>query len=171
MGGLDFGRDQSQLFADLSDMYRRRQRVITWLTLFLSSGALFSLVAKIPQDVATVIAPVFALLTTAVSLYASVAQHQKNMMETANLHYKWSRLASEYERLWDNMYASDAQARLKRLEEKSMELSQAGTGFPAKQRKLLRWQQYVEKRHAEPGEKVPEPRGSIFKRLLGSGSA
>ena len=160
---------RANYFADLSDMYRRRQRVITWLMLFLSSGAFFSLVAKIPQGLSAVVAPIFALLATGVSLYASVAQHQKSMMETANLHLKWSKLASKYERLWDDVYAEDAQASLKRLEGKSMELSQAGTAFPANRRKLLKWQRYVETRHNIKEHEDSPPRWNIFRRLLGLG--
>jgi hypothetical protein len=46
------------------------------------------------------------------------------------------------------MYADDARAKLMELEEKDLDLSEAGNAFPAKERMLLKWQKRVEMHHS-----------------------
>jgi len=68
-------------------------------------------------------------------------------MECSDLHFRWNRLASEYEGLWDNLYADDAELKLKMLTEKTAELSKSSTVFPYRERVMLKWQNHVEKHH------------------------
>jgi hypothetical protein len=148
--GLLSAEIRAYYFADLASEHHRRQRVVTWAILFLSSGAFFALVTMLVAGLPPALAWVPAglvLLTTAMSLYAIVGQNQQRANDSADLHVRWSRLAREYEALWDNMYAEDAPARLDALADDEDALSKPGMalGRPDN-RRLLKWQDYVEQR-------------------------
>lgn len=137
---------RANYFAELSTRYRQRQKVVTWLTLFASSGAVLALVTRggLPWW-----APAgLALLTVGLSLYTLVQQNERQAWDAADLHVRWLRLATDAEALWSDMYAATAPARLAGLTERSLELSKAGTAFPVHARRLERWQAHVERHHA-----------------------
>jgi hypothetical protein len=138
---------RANYFADLSARYHRHQRYGTWCVLFSSSGVLATFVTKLPQEF-TWAAPALALMTAGLSLYSLVAQNQKSAIDSADLHFRWNKLASEYEHLWDNMYAEDAGPQLTKLDERGMELSKVATAFPFSEKRILKWQDHVEKHHA-----------------------
>lgn len=138
---------RANYFADLANRYQSRQRVLTWLTLVFSSGAAFALVADwAPQGFEWVRAAL-ALFAAAVSLLSLVEQNQKRATECSDLHFRWNRLASEYEALWDDMYADDAELKLMLLAEKTAEVSKSSTAFPYRERVMLKWQIHVQRHH------------------------
>ncbi|HXK33854.1 MAG TPA: hypothetical protein VNM91_07585 [Dehalococcoidia bacterium] len=141
------GEVRACYFADLSGRYRRLQRAATWLTLVLSSGATVTLVAHLPAGFDWM-AAILAALTAVVSLWSLVAQHQQHAIDAADLHHRWATLAAESRRLWDDMHASDAAARLEALDARAAELSKAGTAFPVRPRLLDKWHNHVEARYA-----------------------
>ena len=98
---------RANYFAELCGDYQWRQKSATWLTLLFSSGAFVAIVADIPPAWSWV-KPVCALLAAGLSFLSLVAQNQKNGIDCSDLHFKWNRLAAEYEALWDDMYAEDA---------------------------------------------------------------
>ena len=61
--------------------------------------------------------------------------------------FSLDKLAQEYESLWNDMYSADAATQLRRLLEKTAELSKSSTGITYKKRKMLKWQIYVEQHH------------------------
>ncbi len=134
-------------FAELSYRYRRRQQFTTWGVLCLSSGATLALIGRLP-DVWAWLPPGLTLLTAALSLYLTVGQHQKQAIDAADLHAGWAAAGADYERLWETgMYAEDAAATLNAIGDRTAALSRAGTGFPANRRRLLKWQDHVERQH------------------------
>ncbi len=137
---------RANYFAELFSQCHRRQRFLTWAMLFSSSGAVVAFIAKLPEEWAYA-APGLALLTAALSAYVLVTQNQKNVIDGADLHYQWNKLAREYERLWANMYDEKAPTKLVELEDRGMELSKVGTVFPVNTQALLKWQDFVEKHH------------------------
>jgi hypothetical protein len=137
---------RSDYFADLSGSYLGKQRLATWSTLFLSSGAAVSFVANIPQDYSFV-RPLLACLAAAVSLYSVVMQNQKLAVDASDLHFRWNRLAMDYTRLWEDVYSEDALKTLNALDDRAAELSKSGTSFPNREKKMLRWQTHVEQQH------------------------
>jgi len=140
---------RANYFAELSGKYHRKQRVVTWAILFLSSGAAATfLYIGLPAEVASWLPPVLALLTAALALRILVAQYPKLAFDSADLHSRWSRLASKYEALWENVYADDAGERLQKLTEEGIELSRLGNPFPYHEKAMLKWQDHVERHHA-----------------------
>jgi len=140
---------RANYFAELSGKYHRKQRVVTWVILFLSSGAAATfLYTGLPAEVASWLPPVLALLTAALALRNLVAQYPKLAFDSADLHSRWSRLASQYEGLWENVYTDDARERLQKLTEEGIELSRMGNPFPYHEKAMLKWQDHVERHHA-----------------------
>ena len=138
---------RANYFADMAYRYQFRQHALTWLTLIFSSGAALAIVTDWAPPGFEWIKAALALLTAAVSFLSLVQQNQKSAMECSDLHFRWNRLANEYEALWDDMYADDAELKLKLLAEKAAELSRSGTAFPYRKRLMLKWQDHVQKHH------------------------
>ncbi len=140
---------RANYFAELSGKYNRRQRGVAWVILCLSSGAAATLLyAGLPAEIALWLPRVLALLTAALALLALVMQYPKLAYDSADLHSKWSRLASKYEALWENVYADDAQEELQRLGEEDIQLSRLGTPLPYREKAMLKWQDHVERHRA-----------------------
>lgn len=136
---------RANYFADLSHRYYRQQRMANWLTLVASSGAAVTFMATtLPSWVPSVL----AVMVAGLSVWSLVEQYQKSVVDSADLHWRWNRLAAQYEALWDDMYADDAAARLRALDEEGAQVSKAATPFPANRRRLERWQRHVEQHHA-----------------------
>ncbi|HUY15025.1 MAG TPA: hypothetical protein VMX16_15565 [Terriglobia bacterium] len=138
---------RANYFADMGSSYRRRQSALTWLTLVFSSGAFLAIITNAPASWSNWLKPGLALITVAVSLLLLVMQNQKKAADCSDLHYRWSRLASQYQRLWDNMYSDQAPERLRELNEKSAELSKSSLGIPYKESIMLRWEDHVLRHH------------------------
>jgi hypothetical protein len=136
---------RAKYFAELAHRYHVQQRAISWLMLVFSSGALISIIARLTYDW---VAPLLALITSGLSFYSLVAHNEKKATDATDLHFKWSRLESEYESLWENMYDPDAREQLAKLDEKEIDLGRMSTGFPVNNTRLLKWQDHVEERRA-----------------------
>ncbi|MBI4876782.1 MAG: hypothetical protein HY822_19265 [Acidobacteria bacterium] len=133
-------------FAELANGYHRRQRLTTWAALVLSSGTLVSLLLSVPDNWVW-LRPFLALLTAGISAYSVAVQNQKLATDSADLYAKWDKLASEFQAIWENVHADDALQRLFRCEETQREISKAATAFPNREKRMLKWQAYVEERH------------------------
>ena len=120
--------------------------MLTWVTLALSSGAAASLVAAVPQDWQW-IRLVLTFATATVSLYSLVQQNQKRVTDCADLHVRWSRVANDYQALWDATYEDAAQEQFLALRERAVELSKSGLGIPFGPNLMLKWQTHVMMHH------------------------
>lgn len=140
------GEVRALYFADLATVYRRRQRVVTWATVFTASGAVASLLAAVPAEW-HVIRLVFAAVTAGLSFSSVVTDLPRQATASADLHARWNQLARAYERLWDGMYAPDAPETLQRLDDEAAALSEASTPFPAHGRRLRKWHAHVAAHH------------------------
>ena len=134
-------------FADLGYRYQQRQRVATWFTLVLSSGAVVTLLDWVPPQWRWI--RLFLTAATAfISLWSLVAQRDKVAIDCSDLHFRWNKLAVEYRALWDDMYASNAAKRLSGLSETSAELSRSGSRVRNDAALMSKWQDYVVHHHA-----------------------
>jgi hypothetical protein len=105
------------------------------------------MLGKLRSDHLGWISPTLAVITAAISLYSVVMQNQKFAVDASDLHARWNRLANDYQRLWGDMYAEDAIARLDALITKEEELSKAGTAFPNHSRLMNKWEDHVVMHH------------------------
>jgi len=144
--GMISAEIRSDYFAELSGGYQSKQKLATWTTLFLSSGATISLITSLPAELSWVRIALVGF-TAAVSLYSVVMQNQKLAVDASDLHARWNRLSMEYTRLWENVYVDDALERLNSLDDKAVELSKTGTAFPNRRKSMLKWQLHVEAQH------------------------
>ncbi len=133
---------RANYFADLSQRYYRNQRYATWASLVFSSGAAVSVLATVPNNY-TWVRAALALCAAVLSGYSVVMQNQKYAVDSADLHARWSRLAMEYEKIWENVYSDDALDRLDRSDDKAVDLSKSATGLKYDEKTLLKWEKHV----------------------------
>lgn len=136
------GEMRALYFADLAGALRRRQRLVTWAALVTSSGAAAGFLVA---HAVVWLAPALALASAALSFYTLVAQDQQRALESVDLHARWNKLARGYEALWGETWAPDAPARLAALDAEAAEASKAGALFPFQEKRMLRWQEHVER--------------------------
>jgi hypothetical protein len=134
-------------FADLSHRHQRKERWIIWASLVFSSGAFATLVSDWLPPRLRWITPVAAFVTVALNVCSLTASNERNAIECSDLHFKWNRLAREYERLWDDMYNDSALGTLDSLQERSAEISRGSTRFPNNKKLMLKWANHVILQH------------------------
>jgi hypothetical protein len=139
---------RSYYFGDLATNYNREQRVITWASLILSSGAAVTAAAAGVANGHAWLPAVLALAASAITFYSLVAQNHKRASDATDLHTRWAKLARAYERLWEDMYDKDAVARLNAIEDSDPELSKPAVGLPWDRKRMRRWQEHVEYLHS-----------------------
>ena len=140
---------RANYFAELTERYNRRQRWATWGTLFMSSGALATILIQLPAQWAWVRA-VFAAVATALSLYSVVRQNSKLSVDAADLYARWNKLSSQYEKLWEDVTVDGAIDILEALTEHGRELSKSATAFPNDERAMLKWENHVIAHRLQP---------------------
>ena|SRR5437762_5444123 len=133
-------------FAELSGFYRRRQTIVTLLTLVLSSGAVAAAIR--PQESHEWIVAGLAILVAILSLYSFVTSSGQKATDAADMSFRWARLAHDYRALWMDQYSEAARAKLNDLEMRRDETSKSGAAFPNKQRRIRRWHEQVRQRTA-----------------------
>lgn len=134
-------------FADLANWYTAQKKWISALSFFLASGAVVTLLAK-TQDWVPVALSIF---TAVINAYSSAFGLDSKMRAMAKLYSQNSQLASDYERLWNNVYADDAGSVLDNLIRHDREISEeATTEAPNDQKRMGRWQKYVFTQHGLP---------------------
>lgn len=144
--GMLLAEMRALYFADLAVRYNRWQRALTLLTLFLSSGAFVTMIAKLPENLPykELIAPLFALTAAALSAYSFAAQIPKRAIDASDLSFRWLKLMSQYESIWENTQAADAFERLQKADEAVMEASKSSHQIPYRKRIFSHWQDHVE---------------------------
>jgi hypothetical protein len=134
---------RSLYFAELCNRYSRVQRRITWGLLAASSGATATVLTGLP-DWFRFLLP---LATAGLSLWSLVENNSKTATDCSDVHFRWSKLATEYKALWDDMYSTDAQKRLSDLLLKEAEISKTCNPLPNRTEDLRKWQRYVVEQH------------------------
>src|SRR5437870_8184320 len=80
---------RSCYFGDLATKYNRKQRVITWASLILSSGAMVTAVAAGVANGQAWLPAFLALAASAITFYSLVAQNHKRAADATDLHTRW----------------------------------------------------------------------------------
>lgn len=135
---------RSLYFADLTNHNTRIKKVFTAITLFASTSAAATLVARTPYWVPTALSTFIALITS----YSIAIGLDSKIQIMAKLHYSWSALTDDYENLWSHTYAEDAERTYNGLLERDRELSLlASTDAENDKKRMSRWQDEVLKLH------------------------
>ena len=137
---------RANYFADLVCRYNTEQKRLTWATLFLSSGALVSILTTLPADHQWV-RIILIGWSAALSLYSTVRQNQKSAVDAAKLHSRWLKIANAYREIWENVYSSDAKEKLDAATDTEAEASEASNGLPNKERLMRKWEKHVVNHH------------------------
>jgi hypothetical protein len=134
-------------FADLANRYTTQKKWITAGSFFLSSSAVVTFLTKLPDWV-----PVsLSIVTAVINAYSSAFGLDSRMRSMSKLYSQNSQLASDYEKLWNNVYAEDATLVLDGLIRRDREISEtATTEAPNDQKRMGRWQDCVFTQHDLP---------------------
>jgi hypothetical protein len=141
---------RANYFADLCACFQHRQNVLTWITLLASSGAVVTFLSGAPNWYKATL----ALVVAGISIYSIVQQNLRKIGECSDLHFRWNSLALKYQELWNNIYAEDAEGRLRGLLEKGAEISKSGLNLPNNEKMMLKWEEHV-LRHRVPNYGSP----------------
>jgi hypothetical protein len=114
---------RANYFAELCHDSQRTQRLLTWSILLASSAGFATIVTQVPAILRLLVAGV----TPAVSLWSLVSNYSKVATEASDLHFRWSRLAADYER----------------LKERESEISKSATHLPNKPAQIQKWTAHV----------------------------
>jgi len=133
---------RADYFADMGTRYARLHGWLTWSTLFFSGGTVVAVIGNLPTEYGW-LKPALALITTAMSLLSIIMQNPKKSAECADLHFKWNRMAAEYQSLWNNIYSDDAESKFASFVEKEAELSKASLAIPNRPKIVEKWERHV----------------------------
>ena len=134
-------------FADLVQTFQSRQKFLIVGGLLLSSGATFTLLTTVVPANLNWIKPTLTVLAAALSLWSLVAKNERSSIDCADLHFRWNTLALQYEALWSNMFAEDAEARLTQLRSEEAAISKSSTSQPAYKSLLNKAQRNIVMHH------------------------
>ena len=148
---------RANYYGDLAERLSSLQTKLSWTTLLLSSGAAAAILgdAHMPSNL-WFLKLALALLAAGVSFASLTMQNPKRSIDCSDLQFRWNRLASEYEALWNDVYADSASVTLANLTEKSAELSRSlgRAGVKYQKRLMEKWENYVLSSRA-PQEEMP----------------
>jgi hypothetical protein len=135
---------RSLYFGDLANLYSTQKQWITGTSFFLASGAMATLVGKLPVWIPIT----FSLIVALVNAYSVAVSLDSKIRTMGKLHYAWQQIGNDYTALWNHTYSEDAEQQLEDLKRRELDLSElATTDAPNDSRRLARWQNLVFKLH------------------------
>ena len=133
-------------FAELARRYQQYGKGLTASTLILASGATAALLSGLPGNWLW-LRPVLTALAAVLSAVSLVAKNERNSIDCADLHSRWSNLAIDYESLWSDVYSDSASVELLALKRREVEISKSSTTMPEDEKLLVKCQDNVEMHH------------------------
>jgi hypothetical protein len=133
---------RSDYFSDMGMRYARAHSWLTWATLFFSAGTVAAMVGSLSTNFGW-LKFVLGVIVTAISLLSLNMQNPKKYADCAELHFKWNRLAAEYQGLWNDVYRDDAVIAFASLMEKEADLSRDSMAIPNKPKIMEKWERHV----------------------------
>ena len=127
-------------FGDLAGFYARQKQIVTFLSLFLSLGAVVTVLSKAPSWIPALMSIVVAL-AAAYALAFNLDQKTRMMAE---FNHSWAEVVSGYERIWENPYTAESGTLYSQLEEKVRDLSMLATSeAPNDPKRMAKWKDRV----------------------------
>jgi hypothetical protein len=135
-----YAQMRSGYFAELVRHYLRWDKGLRVLALLASSGAIATVLSQANADLLKFGVPIAAAV---INFWLLLSQYSTMSRDASELHAGWSAVASDYERVWNNLSAADAQASYQQIYDRAELLSQRGVKFPNKKRRLRYWLHYA----------------------------
>jgi hypothetical protein len=79
------------------------------------------------------------VVAAAISFWLLLSQYTSMARDASDLHAGWSAVARDYEGVWTDLYAVDAQERYRQIYDRAESLSRSGAKFPNKKERLTYW--------------------------------
>jgi len=133
---LLYAQMRSNYFAELVLHYMKWDKGLRALTLLASSGVVVTVLSQANAEVLRFGLPIAA---AAISFWLLLSQYTSLARDASELHAGWSAVARDYEGVWTNLWAADAQARYQQIYDRAESLSRSGAKFPNKQDRLDYW--------------------------------
>lgn len=128
---------RSVYFADLLNRESRLKRFITGASFVLSSAIVVSFLAKHPY-----ISTWLALLIAIAQGYVIAVSQDAKIRSLEHLHIEWLRLSNDYDRLWSHTEDTDSESRLRRYQDREIDLSASAASEVAHNERL--WQKWID---------------------------
>jgi hypothetical protein len=135
---------RAMYFADLASESVTLKQIITGVSFFLASGAAATLAAELPKVIPLAMSIVSAIATA----YSMAVGLDKKSATLAKLQTTWSRLADDYEHLWNHWYEDDADGIYRQLATLARDASElASTESSYDESRVERWRRFVLEQH------------------------
>lgn len=134
---------RAMYFGELAASYTKRKQIITGLSFLLSSGAAATLAAETSRLVPLIMSIIAAILMA----YSIAVSLDKTAQSLAKLHYTWSQIQDDYERLWNEWFADGAEEALQEILKRSRDASEASTQAPYNEKLIEKWTGFVYDRY------------------------
>jgi hypothetical protein len=131
-----YAQMRSNYFAELVRHYLKWDKGLRVLALLASSGAIATVLAQANADWLKFGVPVAAAV---INFWLLLSQYSTMSRDASELHAGWSAVARDYERVWNNLSAADAQASYQQIDDRAEALSISGAKFPNKKNRLSYW--------------------------------
>jgi len=130
-----YAQMRSNYFAELVRRYMSLDKGLRALALLASSGVVVTVISD-ANGILRFGVPIFAV---AVSFWLLLSQYTSMARDASELHAGWSAIARDYEALWTNIYAANAQTKYREIYDRAEPLSISGSKFPNKKKRLSYW--------------------------------
>ncbi len=131
-----YAQMRSNYFAELVRHYMRWDKGLRALALLATSGVVVTVLSQANADLLRFGVPIIA---AAISFWLFLSQYTSMARDASELHAGWSAVARDYEGVWTNLSAADAQVRYQQIYDRAETLSMSGAKFPKKQDRLNYW--------------------------------
>ena len=131
-----YAQMRSNYFAELVRHYMRWDKGLRALALLASSGVVVTVLTQANADVLRFGVPIIA---AAISFWLLLSQYGSMARDASELHAGWSAVARDYEGVWTNLCAPDAQETYHQIYNRAEALSTSGAKFPNKKDRLSYW--------------------------------
>lgn len=131
-----YAQMRSNYFAELVGHYLKWDKGLRWLALLASSGAVATVLSQPNADLLRIGVPIVAV---AINLWLLLSQYTTMARDASDLHAGWNAVAHDYEGVWTNLSAADAQEKYQQIYSRADVLSKSGVKFPNKKARLSYW--------------------------------
>jgi hypothetical protein len=131
-----FAQMRSNYFAELVRHYLKWDKALRVIALLASSGAVVTVLSQPNVEALKFGVPIIA---AAINFWLLLSQYSSMARDASDLHVGWSAVARDYEGIWTNLAAPDAQTKYQQIYDRAESLSKSGTKFPNKKARLSHW--------------------------------